>query len=215
MTSIVYRHPLVYELVMRALYGKHYRARLRAIAELIEEGSSVVDLCCGPSALYRYELRGKRVHYSGVDINPVFLGRLEREGAAAIEADLAALEEYPEADYLIMLGSLYHFLPDAHAVVERMLRAARRGVIVSEPIRNLADAKSPTVRRLAAWLTNPGTKSPRDRFDEESLGALFARFEGRVERSFLIPGERERVTVLRAGTGSGSRGGTRCPAARP
>lgn len=197
MTSLVYRHPLVYELVMRALYGTHYRARLRAVADLIEEGSSVVDLCCGPSALYRYELRGRDVRYCGVDINPAFLRRLGRQGAAAIEADLASLPEYPRGDYLIMLGSLYHFLPEAHGVVARMLRAARKGVIVSEPIRNLADSRHPLVRRLAARLANPGTTPPEARFDEESLRALFARFEGCVERSFLIPGERERIYVLR------------------
>ncbi|MGH9369114.1 MAG: methionine biosynthesis protein MetW [Thermoanaerobaculia bacterium] len=206
MTSIVYRHPLVYELTMRVLYATHYRARLRVIGDLIEEGSSVVDLCCGPSALYRLELERKRVRYAGVDINAALLRRVAQRGAEAIEADIAQLDEYPKGDYLIMLGSLYHFLPEARAVVERMLRAASRAVIVSEPIRNLAGARSRIVRRLSARLANPGTASPEARFDEESLDALFAGFDGRVEKSFLIPGGREKVYLLRSGNHADIRG---------
>ncbi len=42
-----------------------------------------------------------------------------------------------------MQASLYHFLPDAHEIVERMLAAAGRRVIVSEPVRNLASSQNP------------------------------------------------------------------------
>jgi trans-aconitate methyltransferase len=190
---------------MRVLYANHYRARLRAIGDLIEEGSSVVDLCCGPAALYRYELERKRVRYSGVDVNAALLRRVAQRGAQAIEADITRLEAYPKGDYLVMLGSLYHFLPDAGAVVARMLEAARRQVIVSEPIRNLAASRSRLLRRLSVRLADPGTAGAPARFDEPSLDALFAGFDGRVERSFLIPGGREKVYVLRSGSPAGIR----------
>jgi trans-aconitate methyltransferase len=204
-TSIVYRHPLLYELAMRALYGRHYRARLRAVAGLIAPGASVVDLCCGPSALYRRELAARGVSYLGVDINRAFLKRLARQGARTLEADIAALASYPPADHVIMLGSLYHFLPGADAVLARMLAAARRTVVVAEPIRNLTASRSRLLRAAAARLSDPGTTPQALRFDERSLDALVARSGAEVERAFRIPGGREKVYVLRGrGAGAGA-----------
>ena len=59
--------PLLYESLMLALYGRHYAARFRAIAELIPAGSSVLELCCGPGILFRAlpQGQGRRVHRAG------------------------------------------------------------------------------------------------------------------------------------------------------
>ena len=62
--TVVYKSPLLYEAVMLALYGRHYFARYRAIADLIPAGSSVLDLCCGPAILYSRYLRNKNVRVS-------------------------------------------------------------------------------------------------------------------------------------------------------
>ena len=42
------QRPRLRDCVMLALYGRHYGARYRAVADLIPDGSSVLDLCCGP-----------------------------------------------------------------------------------------------------------------------------------------------------------------------
>src|SRR5436305_14222025 len=52
-TSLIYRSALGYELVMRALYGRHYAERMRAVAAEVPHGSSVLELCCGPATLYK------------------------------------------------------------------------------------------------------------------------------------------------------------------
>ena len=52
-TSLIYRSATGYELLMRALYGRHYADRMRAVADEVPAGSSVLELCCGPATLYR------------------------------------------------------------------------------------------------------------------------------------------------------------------
>src|SRR5215510_2482352 len=52
LASPLYWSPWVYRLVMRALYGRAYDERYRVVADLVPNGSHVVDLCCGCGYLY-------------------------------------------------------------------------------------------------------------------------------------------------------------------
>jgi hypothetical protein len=124
---------------------------------------------------------------------------LRRQGIDARELDLATTNGHlPEADVVIMQASLYHFLPDAERIIDRMLAAARERVIVSEPVRNLASSNVPIVRLLGRRAADPGTGGHAARFDERSLNTLMDRYGERVVKSFAIPGGRERVFVLSA-----------------
>jgi SAM-dependent methyltransferase len=198
-TSLIYQHSWIYELAMFALYGRHYRARYRAVAELVPAGASVLDLCCGPATLYHRHLRAKGVNYTGLDINPRFIRHLVRGGGHGMVWDVHGPEALPQADYVLMHASLYHFLPDPGPVVERMLRAARQQVIVAEPVRNLATGSSRWLALLARRHTDPGSGTAGGRFTEATLEAFFARYANRVLRSFPIPGGREKVYVLAGG----------------
>ena len=209
-TSLVYKSCLLYELAMRLLYGRHYPARYYAVAALVPEGASVLDLCCGPATLYHGYLRHKGVRYTGLDVNEKFVRRLARAGARGQVWDLRSDRPLPPADHVIMQASLYHFLPDAGPVVGRMLQAAGEQVIIAEPVRNLSTSRLPLVARLARRHADPGSGSPASRFTEANLDAFFARYAGRVKRSFHIPGGREKVYVLAGGRGQ--RVGGRRPA---
>jgi len=115
-TSLVYRSAAGYELLMRLLYGRHYGARMRAVADQVPDGASVLELCCGPGTLYLRHLRGRTRGYVGVDVNPRFVTRLRRRGVDARRLDLAhdtATDALPSADVVILQASLYHFLPKA------------------------------------------------------------------------------------------------------
>ena len=193
--SLIYRSPLLYRAAMLALYGPHYFSRCRAIAELIPQGASVLELCCGPADLYFRYLQPKNVRYIGMDINPRFVARLGDRGRLWNVEDPSPL---PEAEYVLMQASLYHFLPDPGPVIDRMLSAASKQVIVAEPIRNLSDSRVPFLSALARRETDAGTGSQPHRFNEQSLDAVFSRYSARVSRSFLIPGGREKVYVLDA-----------------
>ncbi|MGO9007199.1 MAG: class I SAM-dependent methyltransferase [Beijerinckiaceae bacterium] len=183
---------------MRLLYGRHYGARCRVIADLIPNGSNVLDVCCGPATLFSRHLVHKSVRYSGLDLNPVFVRRVCAAGGNGIMRDMRRNEPLPHADYVIMQASLYHFLPDARSIVERMLEAANIQVIIAEPIRNLASSDNRLVALAAKYLTNPGSGAQPSRFTEASLDRLFEFYRERIERTFLIPGGREKVFVLGA-----------------
>jgi SAM-dependent methyltransferase len=196
--SFIYKNSFVYELAMVLLYGRHYPSRYRAIAELIPDGSSVLDLCCGPAFLYHRYLRSKNVQYTGLDINANFIARLVRRGGSGQAWDLRSKEPLPSADYVIMQASLYHFLPDASPIVNRMLQAARTQVIIAEPIRNLTTSSSGLLSLLGRLFTNPGSGEQTLRFTEASLADFFSAYGPRVARSFPIAGDRERVYILSA-----------------
>jgi SAM-dependent methyltransferase len=193
---LVYRNPLVYELVMVGLYGRHYGARYRVVAALIPDGSSVLDLCCGPGVLFDRYLRGRSVDYTGLDVNPRFVARVNRRGGRGLLRDLGDGRPLPEADTVVMQASLYQFLPDPAPVVARMLRAARERVVIAEPVRNLATGRNRVLAALARRQTDPGLGARPRRFTEETLGAFIDGLGVRVAREFHVPGGREKVFVL-------------------
>jgi SAM-dependent methyltransferase len=194
--SLVYRTPLIYEVVMAALYGRHYAGRTRALAALVPPGSSVLELCCGPGFLYQRHLRRIGVDYQGIDVNPRFVARIQRLGGRAQVLDLHADAPLPSAEIVLMQASLYQFLPDAGPVVRRMFEAAQARVILAEPIRNLATSSVPVLSRLARRHTDPGLGARPERFDEQALDAFVATLPVPPSRTFLIPGGREKVYVF-------------------
>jgi SAM-dependent methyltransferase len=197
-TSLIYRSATGYELLMRALYGRHYGERMRTIAAAVPEGSSVLELCCGPGTLYTRHLRGHVSGYVGLDINERFVTELRRRGIDARVVDLArSPEPLPAADVVLMQASLYHFLPHAPRIVDRMLAAARDRVIISEPVRNLASSSNPVIGLLGRRAADPGVGGAESRFTEQTLARLMERYGDRVLSTRPIPGGREQLYVLR------------------
>ena len=203
-TSLIYRSAAGYELLMRMLYGRHYADRLVAVAQRVRPGASVLELCPGPGALYEHHLRNRAGAYTGVDINGGFVGRLQRLGAEGLVLDLADDSvSLPPADVVIMQASLYHFLPGADAIVDRMVAAARERVIIAEPIRNLATSGVALIGLIGRRAANPGAASDShgERFTEPTLDRLMARYGRLTLEAFKIPGGREKVYVLDPGRG--------------
>jgi SAM-dependent methyltransferase len=206
--SLIYSNSSIYEAVMRVLYGRGYNERFRPIAELIAEGSSVLDVCCGPGTLFYRYLKTKGVHYIGLDVNRRFVERLSAAGATGLIWNLNEARPLPRAEYVVMQGSLYHFLPEASSVIERMIAAAEKQVLIAEPIRNVTDSQIFLLAFLARKLTNPGTGDQPNRFNEARLDALMARYRapGRHMQSRLIAGGREKLYILGRASGGISPG---------
>lgn len=197
-TSFVYRNPAVYGALMHVLYGRHYATRLRAVAAEVPSGSSVLDLCCGPATLYARHLRGRGVDYRGLDLNPVFVADVVRHGGGAQVWDLRANTPLPSADIVMMHASLYHFLPDAAAVIDRMLQAAGEKIVIAEPVRNLTTSSNRILAAIGARYTDAGGGAQAHRFTEDSLDDLFLAYSDRVLRQEVIAGGREKMYVLGA-----------------
>ncbi len=196
-TSLIYRSSQGYELLMRALYGRHYQDRMRVVAEQVPQGASVLELCCGPGTLYFRYLKDHP--YIGLDVNEGFVERLKNRGVDARRVDLASSDEpLPTTDVALIQASLYHFLPHAEAIVDRMLAAAQLRVIVSEPIRNLSSSRAPVIGSLGQRAADPGSGGHEHRFNETTLDELMVRYQQHVIRAFRAPGGREKVYVLDA-----------------
>lgn len=184
-------------MTMIAAYARHYGERYRAISDLIPAGVSVLDVCCGPGVLYQRYLRPKSVSYTGLDLNEKFVRSVISYGAQARVHDLCSDDPLPEADYVVMQASLYHFLPDPGPILSRMTAAARSAVIIAEPIRNLSNSTLRPLSWLARNITNPGNGASPQRFTETTLTELFSRLDLAESKTFLIAGGRERVYVFR------------------
>lgn len=198
-TSLVYRSGRIYELVMRALYRRGYPDRYRSVAAWIPSGASVLDVCCGPGTLYREHLVRRDITYTGLDINQGFVTEILNDGGTAMRWDLHDPQPLPSADFVVMHASLYHFLPDAEPVVQRMLSAASQAVVVAEPIRNMATSQHRVIAAIGRRLTNAGTGQAPLRFTEASLDELFGAFADQVVATRTIAGGREKLYVLASG----------------
>lgn len=183
---------------MRVLYRRGYDDRFRALADLIPNGCSVLDVCCGPGTLFRRYLRQKGVRYTGLDINPRFVERVLASGADGLVWNVEETRPLPRAEYIIMQASLYHFLPRPLLLVERLMTAAEKQVLLAEPIRNMASSGMPVLALLARKLSNPGTGEQPHRFDEARLDELMEPFRnrGQLLHAALIAGGREKLYVL-------------------
>jgi len=199
MSSLIYAHPSIYQLLMRLIYGSGFAARYRSISDLVPDGADVFEACAGDAYLYRRHLKARGVRYRAGEFNDSFLRHAQAQGIDMQRFDLRK-DEVPEADIVILHASLYQFMPDHSAVVGRLLAAARQTLIVSEPVRNLSSSSHPLIRWVAARSADPGSGHKAQRFDEASLDAFFAEhYSERVVQSALIPGGREKIYCLRGG----------------
>jgi hypothetical protein len=163
--GFIYSRPFVYRSFMKILYGKEYLTRWEKVASQIEPGSSTLDVCCGDAGFSKF--LDPSCHYRGIDINKSFEEEAHRSGIDFINMDIR-VEEWPPADYVIMLGSLYQFIPNHQILINKGLDAARKTFIISEPIKNLA-SKSVFLSKLSSILINPGTDWSNKRFDRTSF----------------------------------------------
>jgi Methionine biosynthesis protein MetW len=197
MSSLVYAHPSVYQLLMRLIYGGGFTARYRAISDLVADGADVFEACAGDAYLYERYLKPRGIRYRAGEFNQAFIAHARARGIAMDRFDLRQ-DPVPTADIVILHASLYQFMPDHAQVVARLLAATRHTLIISEPVRNLSSSRWALVRWVAKRSADPGSGHTAQRFDEESLDAFFAtHYPNRVMHRALIPGGREKLYCLR------------------
>lgn len=197
MTSPIYWHPLLYRLAMRLLYGRFFEARYAPVAELIPDGSSVHEVCAGDCRFYWKYLAGRKIRYQASDKNPVFVRSARSKGIDCLQLDLKAGSP-PPADYIVIMASLYQFMPDHKVVVDRLLAASAKGLILTEPVVNLASSPNPLLRLAGRLGTNPGGGAAPMRFNAQSLDAFVGEFYSDcLAGSAVIAGGREKLYVLR------------------
>jgi hypothetical protein len=164
--SLIYRDVFWYRLLMGFLYRGGYRVRYERALEVI--GANVTSVCdvCFADTIIATWCREHGVRWTGIDINPVFCREARALGFDVIEGDLLAVE-LPRADVFVMGASLYHFHDQVPRLLDRVFARTDR-FIISEPVRNLADAGG-ALGRVASRMTNPGTGHPAFHYNEQTL----------------------------------------------
>ena len=128
---------------------------------------------------------------------PGFVAGLQARGVDTRLIDLTdGVQLLPRADVAIMQASLYHFLPDADEILQRMLGHTKQCVIISEPVRNLSSSAVPLMGTIGRRAADPGVGGHADRFTETTLDQLMVAYD--VRAAFLAPGGRDKVYVLGA-----------------
>lgn len=133
-----------------------------------------------------------------LDLNTTFVRDAQRRGIEAQTFDLLS-ENLPagQFDYIIMLSSLYQFIPREKAMVSRMLAATKSYVIIAEPIVNLIDRLPQILVKILAKLKNPGNGPTPFCLNDTTLTQLMWGFEINQVKIFYIKGGKEKVYLLK------------------
>ncbi|MFH1240046.1 MAG: class I SAM-dependent methyltransferase [Candidatus Diapherotrites archaeon] len=172
MISLIYWHPVVYRTTMNVLFALsnyNLKEEYKKIAE--EVGSlSVLDLCCGDCYFKKFIPNNT---YTGIDFNKTFIKWASKKGINAENRDVLK-ENLPSADCVVMLASLYHFLPTSQeAILQKMIDSAKKKVIISEPVENISSGQAGL---FGKFLSNPGGEYTGQRFSREQLISLYKKF---------------------------------------
>lgn len=170
--GLIYWHPVIYRnAVQFFLYGKDFYSRYETISKLLPDSVSVADICCGDCFIYEF-LKKKNIDYLGLDLNPKFVKHALKKG---IKAELFNIynSNVPASDYVIMQGSLYQFMPNHRMVIDKMFFAARRGIIISEPVKHMASSPNQLKAFLSNMVTRVNGNSFPARFSKPELLGLF------------------------------------------
>lgn len=176
MKSITYWNRFIYRSLMKLSYQNKFRKRYEILSSLFEENCSIVELCCGDCNLYLNYLKEKRIQYMGVDINHSFVTFARKMGIDARTLNIIC-DEIPRGDILLMHAGLYQFIPNERRMLDRILAASRRKVVIAEPVINRSHQNSLIISKISAFLSNPGTGSARDRFNPESFQTLCGSYK--------------------------------------
>ena len=196
-TSLIYRSPHIYALLMRFLYGKYYKTRLQSLGKEIPDSVKVLDVCCGDCALYTLVLKN-RVSYTGIDINPVFIENARELSIKVLPLDIRT-NDLPCSDYVLIQASLYQFIPQHKQIVDKLLDSASNKVIISEPVKALASSSNPIISFIARHSTNPGTGGKINRFTEKTFRIFFRNnYNELIEKFKFIAGGKELMVILNA-----------------
>jgi hypothetical protein len=103
-------------------------------------------------------------------------------------------DEIPPSDCILLMGSLYQFIPREREILIRLRQAAKRQFIVTEPIRNFAQSRYAVLRWLGRLGTHLDQQACRYRFTQETLEPLLVSLG--FQTITLIAGEREMLGLF-------------------
>ena len=195
MRSILYWNSYIYSFLVRLQFNKYYTDRYIAVKNIIEDNSSVIDVCCGDSKLYSF-LKCKNVKYLGLDFNTKFIKYSKKNNINVKNFNIIE-EVIPKADYVVMQASLYQFIPDHNQVINKLFNAALKCLIITEPVKSFAQSKNRVISMAGKLLNNPGDSLKEHRFTLKTLKEAMSPFSDNIVKEFLIKGGIEYLVDIR------------------
>ena len=195
MRSILYWNSYIYSFLVRLQFQKYYTDRYIAVKNIIDDNSSVIDVCCGDSKLYSF-LKCKNVKYLGLDFNTKFIKYSKKNNINVKNFNIIE-EVIPKADYVVMQASLYQFIPDHNQVINKLFNAALKCLIITEPVKSFAQSKNRVISMAGKLLNNPGDSLKEHRFTLKTLKEAMSPFSDNIVKEFLIKGGIEYLVEIR------------------
>lgn len=130
MTSIFYRSPRLYNLMLLANHRGNLSKRYEAMADEIGPRKRVLELGCGTALLAEY--LQENCKYEGWDLNPRFVRFASRRGIRAQCRDILEFENYPDCDVIAVCDVLHHVYPHHEQLIQNALCRAGK-LVVLEP----------------------------------------------------------------------------------
>lgn len=168
MKSITYWHPFLYKILMKLLFRGSYNSRYLEIANIIENNSSVIDVCCGDAKLYEF-LKKKNIKYTGVDFSRTFYNFLKKKKIDIINMDIKNEKIPIKADYVVIQSSLYQFIPNHIDLVKKLLAVSKKYLIIQETVKSYTTSSNKLLSIIGKFLNNPGDGYKTERLDRKKL----------------------------------------------
>jgi methionine biosynthesis protein MetW len=165
------------------------------IGEMVEEGSSVLDLGCGEGELLEWLVNRRGVQARGVEIEAVKVRKCVARGLSVYQGDIDhGLADYPDQcfDYIILSQTLQEAQRPL-TVLREMIRVGRRAIVAfpnfghwSVRLKLLWTGRAPKTGHLPyEWYDSPNIHFVTVLDFEE-----MARREGfQIERSYFLRGD--------------------------
>ena len=167
-TGFAYSHPLAYTAVMRVLHRGAFALRYEAVVKHVPAGATVVDVCCGDAEIAKYLPNNA---YIGLDANAGFVRHARKRGRDVRFWD-ARQEAIPPADVVVIQSSLYQFHPEDADLARKAFAAARKRLVIAEPVVNWATHGNRWQKALARRMTRVSGQKFEFRHNERTLDAL-------------------------------------------
>lgn len=107
------------------------RADLRLIAEIVPEGSRVLDLGCGDGSLIAHLRDARGCTVRGIELDHADIAAALAQGLSVVEADLDdGLDAFPDGSFdVVVLSQTLQVVRRPAFVLREMLRVGRRCVV--------------------------------------------------------------------------------------